>query len=216
MEMPDGKQRQPNVEAALWYLRSKARSLPTQEVREFASWLRRSPENASALLSIATRAHRGHRERATSRFKRALACMLGLDRPKSLAQADHRTLSRRYFDHVKRKYLLPKLGLLVVALCGLAGWMFLDDTRALKIASVALVGLSLLMIKEAVIGFRVMSGYFGSTESEVRDFVKFITAHGEDIDFKGQGGKRRPSLVPEPQPDSKRSAARAPTGALSE
>lgn len=176
--MPDGKQRQPSAdlcEAALWYLRSKAKYLPTEEMQEFSSWLRRSPENASALLLIATRDHRrAYRQSATNRFKQALVCVLRRDRVQS--RAEHRSLARRYFDHVKRKYLLPKIGLLAVAACGVAGWMFLDDVRSLQIAAVAFVGLVLLMIKEAVIGLRVVSGYFGSTESEVRELIKFIAA----------------------------------------
>jgi hypothetical protein len=220
MEMPDGKQRQPRAdlsEAALWYLRSKAKHLPTEEIQEFASWLRRSPENASALLSIATRDHQRHfRRRATITFKQALMHVLRMDRANSHAHTQHRTLSYRYFDHVKRKYFLPKLALLAVCACGVAGWIFLQDVRLLKIAIVAFVGFLLLMIREAVIGFRVVSGYFGSTESEVRDFVKFITAHGGEIDFTDQGGERQPSLVQEPPSDSKASTASAPTGALSE
>src|SRR5687767_15999921 len=56
MEMPEGKQQPPKAdlhEAVLWYLRSKAKHLPTEEMHEFVSWLRRSPANASALLRIA-------------------------------------------------------------------------------------------------------------------------------------------------------------------
>ena len=109
-----------------------------------------------------------------------------------------RTLSLSYLKHVKRRHLLPKIGLLAVALCGRAGWMFLQDVRPLKIAAVCGVCFLLLLVREAVIGFRVMKGFFGSTESEVRDFVKFIASHRGDIDFTDAGGKRRPSLVPEP------------------
>jgi hypothetical protein len=182
MEMPDGKQRQPAAdlsEAALWYVRSKAKYLPTQEIHEFSNWLRRSPQNASAWTSIATRdKHRFARGSATNRFKQAL--LLGIDRGES--QTEHRGLSHRYLDHLKRKYLWPKLGLFAVAGCGLAGGLFLDDARSMKIAAAALVGLVLLKVKEIVVGFRIVSGYFGSTESEVRDFLQFITAHyGDDI-----------------------------------
>lgn len=182
MEMPDGKQRQPDAdlsEAALWYLRSKAKYLQTEEIREFASWLRRSPQNASALLSIATRDHqRFARQSATNRFKQALLRVVRTDRAQS--RTEDRSLSYRYFYHLKRKYLFPKLGLLAVVVCGGIGWMFLDDGRSAKIAAAGGVGLLLLKIKETVVGFRVVSGYFGSKGSEVRDLLKFISAHYAD------------------------------------
>jgi len=219
MQTPDGKQRHPTIdlsEAALWYLRSKAKRLPTEELQEFASWLRRSPENASALLSLATRAHgRNPRPRSTNRFKQALARVLRMDGADKSASAEHRALSLSYLNHVKQKHLLPKMGLLAVALFGVAAWMFLHDARLLKIAAASLACLLLLMIREAVIRFRVTNGYFASTESEVRDFVKFISSHRGDIDFTDRGGKRRQSLVPEPQ-QSKSVSAPAATGVLPE
>jgi ferric-dicitrate binding protein FerR (iron transport regulator) len=183
MEMPGGKQRQSNAdlsEAALWYVRSKAKYLPTDEIRELASWLRRSPENASALLAIATRDHqRISGQSATHRLKQAVACVLRGARAKSQA-AEHRALAHRYFDHVKRKYLLPKRGLCVIATVGLAAWMFLDDVRSLQIAAAAFAGFLLLKVKEAVIGFRIVSGYFGTTETEARDLIEFIQASAFD------------------------------------
>lgn len=182
MEMLDGKQRLPNAdlsEAALWYVRSKAKYLPTEEIHEFSSWLRRSPHNASAWLSIATRDHqRISRVSARSRFKQALVRVLGTNRAKS--QTERSSLSHRYLEHLKRKYLSAKLGLIAVAACGLGGWMFLEDVRSAKIGAAALVGFLLLKLKEIVVGFRVVSGYFGSTESEVRDFLQYITAHYGD------------------------------------
>lgn len=197
MEMPDGKQRHPNAdlsEAALWYVRSKAKDLPTQEIHEFSSWLRRSPQNASAWLSIATR----DRQRisgvsARSRLKQALLRVLGTDRGKS--QTGRNSLSHRYLDHLKRKYLFAKLGLIAVAMCGLGGWMFLDDVRSAKIAAAALVGFLLLKVKEVVVGFRVVSGYFGSTESEVREVLKYITArYGDDTGQKEESALTKSAL----------------------
>ena len=99
MEMPDGKQRQPDVdlsEAVIWYMRSKAKHLPVEEMHEFESWLQRSPENATVLLTLAEREHRvTARRRSASRLRRVPA------------------------------YLLAKIGLLAAALCAVAGWMFL-------------------------------------------------------------------------------------------
>lgn len=197
MEMPDGKQRQPNAdlsEAALWYVRSKAKYLPTEEIHEFSSWLRRSPQNASAWLAIATRDHqRISRVSARSRLKQALLRVLGTDRVKS--HTERSSLSHRYLDHLKRKYLFAKLGLIAVALYGLGGWMFLEDVRSAKIGAAALVGFLLLKVKQIVVGFRVVSGYFGSTESEVRDFLKYITAHyGDHTDQKGDSALSKSAL----------------------
>jgi hypothetical protein len=204
MEMPESKQPEPNAdlyEAALWYLRSKAKNLATDEVQEFASWLQRSPENASALLRIA--------EAEGYCIPRGpIVRPLRLDRSDTWQSAKHRALSQSYYKHVKQQSLYPKIGLFVVALCGVAGWMFLDDVRLLRIAVVAFA---------CVVGFRVGSGYFDNSESEVRDFVNFIVARRGDIDFTDRGGKRRPSLVAEPPPPkSTTPAAHASTGVLPE
>jgi hypothetical protein len=200
MEMPESKQQQPTAdvcEATLWYLRSKAKHLPKAEVHEFARWLRRSPENASALLQIAAI------ERSAGPF----------DRAAPLGIPERRALSLIYYKHVKRQYLYPKFGLLTIALGSVAAWMFLQDPRPLKIALVAVACFVLMLVRERVLRYRVKHGYFGGTESEVRDFVKFIAAYRGDIDFTDQGGKRRPSLVPEPS-DRASSAASAPSGVV--
>jgi ferric-dicitrate binding protein FerR (iron transport regulator) len=194
MEMPDGKQRQPNAdlsEAALWYVRSKAKYLPTQEIHEFSSWLRRSPQNASAWLSIATRDHQRFAGiSASNRLKQALLRVL-----RTKPCTERSSLSHRYLDHLKRKYLLPKVGLFAVTVCGVARWMFLDDGRSLKIAAAAFAGFALLKVKETVVSFRIVSGYFGSTESEVRDFLKFITAHfGDHADPKDESALTKSAL----------------------
>lgn len=221
MAMPDGKQRRPEAdlsEAIIWYMRSKAKHLPAEEMREFESWLHGSPENAAALLTLAEREHHiTARRRSTSKLTQARARLLLMDRPGSQISTEHSAISHDYFRHLKRKYLLPKIGLLAATVCGVAGWMFLLDTRLLKVAAVAFGCFLLVMIREAVVGYRVANGYFGTTESEVRDFIKFITAHRDRIDFTDEGGTRRPGLVPEPQqPGSAASAAPSPTEALSE
>jgi len=219
MEIPEGKQRQSNAdlyEAALWYLRSKAKDLPTEEMQEFASWLQRSPENASALLRIAEVEGCVIPRRRAGRFKQIVARALGLELAHTQTTSKHRALSLSYYKHMRQKSQYPKIGLLLVALCGVGTWMFLGDARPAKIAVVAFACFALLMIREAVVRFRVEHGYFGNTESEVRDFVKYIVARRGDIDFTDQGGKRRPSLVPEPRPDSATPTTPAPSGVLSE
>lgn len=219
MEMPEGKQQPPKAdlhEAVLWYLRSKAQHLPTEEMHEFVSWLRRSPANAAALLRIAEEDRRVV-PRRQGRYTRVLRRVLRRGRAESSGSAKRRALSLSYYNHVRRQSLYPKIGLLVVTLCGVCGWMFLDDVRPAKIAAVAFGCFLLMMIREFVLRLRIEKGYFGGTESEVRDFVAFITACRDDIDFTDEGGKRRPTLVPEPSsPKSGTSAASAPTGALSE
>ena len=219
MEMPEGKQQRPNAlhEAAIWYLRSMAKQLSKSERDEFASWLRSSPENVSAYFLTRAVVRRAiPRQRSRSKLKQVLARVLPLDRPGTFASLRQRALSLGYYKHVKQQSLYPKIGLLAVALCGVCAWMFLQDVRPLKIAAIAFTCFLLLRAREVVIGFRVANGYFGSTESEVREFVKFITTHRSDIDFTDQGGKRRPSLVPEPQSNSATRASPATTGALPE
>jgi hypothetical protein len=212
MDMPEGKLPQPKAEvceAALWYVRWAGRHPPTEEMHEFRSWLRRSPENVAAVLQLATMDRQAIPQRMLDR-------VLRLDPAGPLASSK-RALSLTYYKHIKRQYLYPKIGLLTVAVGGVAGWMFLDDVRPLKIAAVAVVCFLLLLVREAVLRFRVENGYFGGTESEVRDFVKFIIGRRGDIDFTDQGGKRRPSLVPEPPATSSDTVvATGPEGALSE
>jgi len=200
----------------IWYMRSKAKHLPAAEMQEFERWLHRSPENASALLTIAERDHHASpRRRSTTRLKRARARLMHLNRVASQATTKHSAISQDYFRHLKRRYFWPKLGLLTATACSAAGWLIYQDSRLLKIGTVAFVCFLLLTIREAVVGFRVANGYFGTTESEVRDFISFIGSHRDDIDFTDGGGKRRPALVPESQPPgSAAAAAPASTGAL--
>src|SRR5687768_14224696 len=93
MAIPDGKQRQPDAdlsEAMIWYMRSKAKHLPAEEMREFERWLHRAPENASALLSIAERDHHViSRRRSTNRLNRARARLQDLKRAASRAGTKH-------------------------------------------------------------------------------------------------------------------------------
>lgn len=199
-------------------MRSKAKHLPAEEMREFESWLRRSPENASALLSIAARDRHGKsRHRSTNRLKRVLRQVLRQDSRASEASAERGAISKDYFKHLRKKYLLPKIALLATALCGVAGYLFLQDDRLLQVSGIAFGCFSLLWIREVVVGLRIKHGYFGSTESEVRDFVTYISRYRDEIDFTDEGGKRRPALVPEPRlPHSTTSASSAPTGVLPE
>lgn len=180
MDVLDGKQRHSNAdlpEAALWYLRSKSKYLSRDEMRELASWLRRSPENASALLAIAAGEHRqSSRHGAFGTIKQMLMCAWQVNNTNSKEYTEHRTLSYRYLDHIKRKYLFPRWGLIALALCGLAAWMSSQDVRALKIAVVAFAGCLLLTIRQGLIRLRVASGDFGSTESEARELIKFVIA----------------------------------------
>ncbi len=217
MEMPEGKQQRPNAlhEAVLWYLRSAGKSLSASEQDELESWLRRSPENVSAFFLTRAVVRRTIRHRRSKgRIERILARVLHLDGSATFASLKQRALSSSYYTHVNQQSVFPKIGLNGMALCGVVTWLFLDDVRPLKMAAVAFACFVLLKAREAVIGFRVAQGYFGSTESEVRDFVKFIVAHRRDIDFTDQGGKRRPSLVPNPAQTG--SGLTAHTGALPE
>lgn len=187
MEIPDGKQKQPDAdlsEAMIWYMRSKAKRLAAAEMREFESWLHRAPENASALLTIAEREHHAtsHR-RSTSRLNRARVRIERLNRVASQASTKLGAISQDYLRHLKKRYFWPKLGLLTATACSAAGWLIYQDTRLLKIGTVAFVCFLLLTIREAVVGFRIANGYFGTTESEVRDFISFVGAHRNDIDF---------------------------------
>lgn len=195
--MPEGKQRPPNAlhEAAIWYLRSMAKHLPSSERDELASWLRQSPEHASAFYLISRVVRRARPRRASA----------------------HHTLSQSYYKHVKRQYLYPKIGLLAIALCGVAGGMFLGEARLWQVGAFAFACWGALKLREWVVSYRIEKGYFGSMESEVRDFIEFIATHRRDIDFTGQGGRRRPALVPESsQSASAAPAAPASNGALSE
>ena len=180
MKIHEGKQHQPSAlhEATIWYLRSMAKHLSTGERDELATWLRQSPEHASAFFLI-----------------RSVVSRAG-PRPSTKRSA----LSHSYCKHVKQQSLYLKIALIVIAMCGVAGSMLLQDTRPLKIGAFAAGCFLLLVLRDAVVGFRVANGYFGSTKSEVRDFIKFITKHRGDINFTDQGGKRRTACNPESAP----------------
>ena len=217
--MPERKQHPPDAainEAVLWLLRS--RHLSIGERRELARWLRRSPGNVSALLLLTAVLRRPviHR-RPANWFERALTWLLPAPRVDVRSCSRQYALSLSYLEHVRKRYFRPKIALLCVAVFGVACWWVLDDLRPLNVALVAFAGFLLLIAREVVVGYRIVHGYFGNTESEVREFVKFITEHRADIDFTDRGGKRRPALVAEPRhPDSAAPAASDRSGVLPE
>ena len=72
--------------------------------------------------------------------------------------------------------------------------------------------LSLLIVKEVLIEYRIKKGIFGTNRTEARALIEFIIKNSEDIDFTDSNGNLRRALLPE----SKLNPAEQPLPAFGE
>jgi hypothetical protein len=117
------------------------------------------------------------------------------------AAAKEMALSLTYLGKLKERHSYIKLALLVCAVA-LVGLSFrFPDLDLFEFATVSIAALGLLVLKEAVVEYRIRNGLFGTTRSEARELIDFIVENSDDIDFTDSNGNLRKALLPE---DSKR------------
>jgi hypothetical protein len=112
------------------------------------------------------------------------------------------TLSLAYLRDLKRRSLRVRMILLMGILVFMvkAGVLNVHAPLEMKAASVvfifaACLGLTLMM--ELVVEVRILMGWFGTTEWEARELLRFLIRNAADIDFFDDDGKRRRVLLPE-------------------
>jgi signal transduction histidine kinase len=67
---------------------------------------------------------------------------------------------------------------------------------------VLLALLSLLIVKEVLIEYRIKKGIFGTNRTEARALIEFIIKNSDDIDFTDSNGSLRRALLPAAEPAS--------------
>lgn len=106
-------------------------------------------------------------------------------------------ISVTYLNYLRKKNYAIKLALAISAVFFSILNIKYPMYDLLSFAAISGIALSLLLLKEFIIGFRIKKGFFGSTREEARTLVDFIFQHSEDIDFTDGNGKLRKALLPE-------------------
>lgn len=121
------------------------------------------------------------------------------------------TLSLAYLRDLKRRSLRVRMILVMGILVFMvkAGALSVHAPLEMNAASVvfilaACLGLTLMM--ELVVEVRILMGWFGTTEWEARELLRFLIRNAADIDFVDDDGNRRRVLLPE-RPEVRQSAS---------
>lgn len=127
------------------------------------------------------------------------------------------SVAMMYYRYIQKKHLLLGLILIVVGQLLYFASMFVGRTDPATFSCVLIVPpllYALTSIRRAILHLRVVSGLFGTTELEVREFVDFMAKHHQSIDLSGEGGASIPTLEPELRRHNLRSGARGITEIL--
>ncbi|RWX48247.1 hypothetical protein VT98_11713 [Candidatus Electrothrix communis] len=135
----------------------------------------------------------------------SIAMLIGLIRIISvqallLVTTKELALSLTYLRHSKRNNTKLKL---ILFLCtgiffGLS-WKFPQINLSI-LPFVLLAFLSLLIVKERLVEYRIRKGLFGTNRTETKALIDFIIKNSDDIDFNDSNGNLRRALLPEAEP----------------
>lgn len=106
-------------------------------------------------------------------------------------------LSLTYLKKLKERHSEIKLALLACATLLVIFSFRFPDLVLLQFATVSIAALGLLVLKEAVVEYRIRNGLFGTTRFEARELIDFIVKNSDDIDFTDSNGNLRKALLPE-------------------
>lgn len=123
--------------------------------------------------------------------------LVGLAIAERTAAAKEMALSLTYLGKLKKRHSNIKLALLACAAALVVLSFRFPELDLLEFATVSIAALGLLVLKEAVVEYRIRNGLFGSTRSEARDLIDFLVKNSDDIDFTDSNGNLRKSLLPE-------------------
>lgn len=115
--------------------------------------------------------------------------------PSGVLKKNNAAISLTYLAYLRKLNSFPKLALSVTAGLSAVCHIWYPDLQILPIALVCIVFLVLIMVREAVIEFRVRMGYFGTQRSEAREIIKFMLVNADNMDFTDDGGGPRKTLL---------------------
>ncbi|MCI5197014.1 MAG: hypothetical protein D3919_12465 [Candidatus Electrothrix sp. AW5] len=102
-----------------------------------------------------------------------------------------------YLHHIEQSNWKIKINLSFCAgIFFSLNWKF-PQVNLLILPLVLLVLLSLLIIKEQLMEYRIKKGLFGTNRTEAKAIIEFIIKNSEDIDFTDSNGNLRRALLPE-------------------
>jgi hypothetical protein len=119
-------------------------------------------------------------------------------------------LSLAYLGDLKRRSLRVRAILVLGILAFMVKAGVLDvhaplETKAASMVFIFAACLGLTLLKEFVVEVRIWMGWFGTTEWEARELVRFFLSNAADVDLFDDDGKPRRVLLPEP-PQGRQSA----------
>lgn len=219
MESARGNAREKKIKTRVamhWYLKAYGNELTRKERKQFFAWLKKSPANVAELIGVLNLQDRvcARRLRDMSQpparletFARRASPLRARNDLLGLA------LSSTYLLHLRKENLPAELALGGMALLTILAALVLGIPGALSVSGACLGFLATLALRNAVIGYRVSRGLFGSTAAEARLLLRFLIKNSTTIDFDDRNGKPRAVLEPPARPTE---GQRIPVGAVTE
>ncbi|XCN73789.1 MAG: hypothetical protein Q3M24_03255 [Candidatus Electrothrix aestuarii] len=109
-------------------------------------------------------------------------------------------LSMTYLRYIKRDSRKIKLILFVATAIFFGINRGFPQVNLSFLPLVLLSFISLLIVKELVLEYRIRKGLFGTNRIEAQALIEFIIKHSDDIDFTDSNGNLRRTLVPRIEP----------------
>ena len=154
--------------------------------------------------------------RSTSKLTEALRHVVARPSGRATAEAQAKAKARTLVEIMADEFdvsvsrmtfvLLPVLAALTVAS------VMTKDQRMISVACVVAVFVLAAHARQAVFRWRVVHGYFGSSEHEVRELLRFALTHPFPGDFF-DGGSMLPAFAVGERPETATTWANDPSGA---
>ncbi|OCY31908.1 hypothetical protein BFR75_08585 [Acinetobacter pittii] len=106
-------------------------------------------------------------------------------------------ISLTYLFYVKKKNNLTKI---ILILCGLTLGLlntYYSEWHLLKFSIICITTWGLIILKEAIVEFRIRKGWFGTNKFEAKALIDFLIKNSDDIDFTDGNGKLKRTLFPD-------------------
>ncbi|MGB5684379.1 MAG: hypothetical protein WBM35_01105 [Candidatus Electrothrix sp.] len=111
-------------------------------------------------------------------------------------------LSITYLRHIKRDSRKLKLTLFVITAIFFGINRGVPQVNLSFLPLILLAVISLLIVKELVLEYRIRKGLFGTNRTEARALIEFIIKNSDDIDFNDINGNLLHALLPKDKPAS--------------
>lgn len=199
MGMPRSKQSEPDAGGKLaqeWMVLLQDSALTGEQKAAYVRWLKQSPAHIRAMLELFQVGELLRNGKDDSSSQEPTSSVVAL-RSALVSQLRGFALSSTYLAHFRKHNRIIRivLGSLSLALFILP-WLGLAAT--IPAANLCAGFFVIVALKEAVVGYRVSRGFFGSTDAEARTLIRFLVENSDRIDFDDFNGRRRPAFEQTP------------------